>query len=169
MDGVWQLNESELSSVIAYVHSLGRIARVNLPGDSARGKQVSAESGCASCHITSGTGRAIGPELTAIGAQRSAAYLRESLLNPGAVVPEEFASVVIEQRDGTQLKAIRVNEDTFTIQVRDLTGEYRSFRKSGVSRILRPEGVSYMPAYSNLSAADLDGLVAYLASLRGDL
>lgn len=168
MDGAWQLSDAELTRLVAYVRSLGQTAPVHLPGDPLHGKQLYAENGCAGCHITSGEGRAIGPELTAIGAQRSAAYLRQALLQPGAVVPEEFASVVIKQRDGSEIQGIRVNEDTFTIQVRDLRGAYQSYRKANLVSIERPAGVSAMPAYATLAPAHLDDLIAYLAELRGE-
>ena len=47
-------------------------------------------------------------------------------------------------------------------------GAFHSFRKSEVKSISKETGASLMPGYrSRLSAAELDDLVAYLASLGG--
>jgi mono/diheme cytochrome c family protein len=61
-----------------------------------------------------------------------------------------------------------VNEDAFTLQVRELSGALHSFRKADVRSISKEPGASLMPSYrSRLSDAELDDLVAYLASLGG--
>ena len=38
--------------------------------------------------------------------------------------------VSVTTRDGKTVRGIRVNEDTFTIQLRDAVGRFHSFRKS---------------------------------------
>jgi hypothetical protein len=47
MPGAWQLNEREVSSVAAYVRSLGAVPPEQLPGDAVRGARVYAVQGCA--------------------------------------------------------------------------------------------------------------------------
>jgi hypothetical protein len=64
---------------------------------------------------------------------------------------------------------MRVNEYSFTIQVRDATNRFRSFRKRELKVLERQPNRSLMPSYrERLSASELDDLTAYLASLRGD-
>src|SRR5271165_3775499 len=75
MDGTWQLSDPELWRIVSYVSSLGHTTPQSLPGDPSRGKTLYDKLACAGCHIVAGEGRAIGPELSAIGASRSAAYL----------------------------------------------------------------------------------------------
>lgn len=168
MPGAWQLTGREASQVAGYVRSLGRTVATPLPGDPERGRKLyESAGGCAACHILGGTGVSLGPELTEIGAQRSADYLRESLLKPGAQVPEGFMLVSVTTRDGKTMRGIRANEDTFTIQVRDSSNRFHSFRKRDVT-VKKEFHESLMPSYeSRFSAAELDDLVAYLATLRG--
>jgi len=67
------------------------------------------------------------------------------------------------------VRGIRVNEDSFTIQLRDAGNRFHSFRKSELSSLKKEFGESLMPGYaSKFTAAELDDLVAYLASLRGE-
>jgi cytochrome c553 len=52
--------------------------------------------------------------------------------------------------------------------VKDLQGKFHSFRKSSLKELRRLKEESPMPSYERLlDAAELDDLVAYLASLRG--
>ena len=65
------------------------------------------------------------------------------------------------------MTGIRVNEDTFTIVLRDVGGHFYSFDKTNLKTIEREPGKTVMPSYGNLSATDMDNLVAYLSSLKG--
>ncbi len=170
MPGAWQLTEREVIQVAGYVRSLGRIAVVALPGDPARGKVLyESKGGCAGCHIVKGAGASVGPELTEIGARRNAEYLREALIKPGATVPPSFLMLTVTTRDGKTIRGMRVNEDTFTIQLRDTGGRLYSFRKRDLAGLKKEPNVSLMPSYeSKLSPSELDDLIAYLAGLRGE-
>jgi putative heme-binding domain-containing protein len=168
MDGAWQLTEREVWQVAAYLRSLGRVAAEPLPGNAARGKRVYADAGCAACHVIQGAGTGLGPELSEIGARRSAAYLRQSLLDPGMSAPEGFLLIRAVTRAGREIRGVRVNEDSFTLQLRDLDGRFHSLRKPALKEIKKLFGESPMPSYrGNLSDTQLDDLVAYLAILRG--
>lgn len=168
MDGAWQLSDGEIVRVALYVRSIGNTTPITLPGDAARGQSLYARQGCASCHIVSGEGRSFGPELTTIGAQRSAAYLREAVVEPSATVPEDYVSVRAKTRDGAEIRGLRANEDSFTIQIKDANNRFWSFRKAGLASLQR-ESQSFMPSYaSKLTPSELDDLVAYMARLRGE-
>jgi cytochrome c oxidase cbb3-type subunit III len=170
MPGAWQLTGREVRQVGGYVRSLGKIAATPLPGDPARGKVLYESRGaCAGCHIVHGKGSSLGPELTDVGARRNAGYLREALVKPGASVAPEFLMISVTTREGKIIAARRLNEDTFTIQLRDAAGRFYSFRKSDLTNLKREPNVSLMPAYdSKFSAGELDDVIAYLASLRGE-
>jgi len=60
-----------------------------------------------------------------------------------------------------------VNEDTFELTLRDIGGRFYTYDKTKLKTIEQEPGKSVMPSYSNLSASDLDNLVAYLSSLKG--
>lgn len=167
MDGAWQLSDGELWRIVAYARSLGKAAAAaTLPGDPAAGKQAFSDLGCVSCHVVNGEGRAYGPELTTIGARRSAAYLREAIVNPGATVPEEYTMMLLKTKDRRLHDVMRLNEDTFTIQVKDAFNRISSYRKSDLLSCERQPGVSGMPSSPRVKPADLDNLVAYMATLR---
>jgi putative heme-binding domain-containing protein len=109
----------------------------------------------------------LGPDLTTVGALRGPAYLRESLTDPGAEHPPGYLVVRVVTTNGAEIRGIRVNEDVFWIHLRDATGTLHVLDKATLSQIVREPKGTLMPSYaSRLSAAQLDDLVAYLASLR---
>ena len=168
MPNAWQLNPHEVGSVAAYVRSLGAVAPEVLPGDAGRGEAVYQRSGCANCHMIAGAGRGFGPELTAIGARRNGAYLRKTVLEPASTIADGFQYIAVTPSGGAPVRGVRVNEDSFTIQIKDASGKFHSFRKSEVAELRRLQKETPMPSYERqLSSSDLDDLVAYLASLRG--
>jgi putative heme-binding domain-containing protein len=167
MPGAWQLSPRDVTNVAAFVKSLGSIPPEPVPGDPSHGAALYKVKACDSCHIVAGQGAGFGPELSAIGARRNAAHLREALVNPAAFVPEDFMLVEAIPVSGSAVRGIRANEDTFTVQVKDLSGHFHSFRKDELREYQKLRDKSAMPAYDKLSAADLDDLVAYLTTLRG--
>ena len=65
------------------------------------------------------------------------------------------------------VEGVRVNEDAFTIQVRDVSGAIHSFRKDELQAFDKVFGHSLMPGYETvLNARDLDDVVSYLMSLK---
>jgi putative heme-binding domain-containing protein len=167
----FDFEKDEIAHLVAYVRSLSGSASNHaapVAGDAARGRQVYERSGCSGCHRIAAEGSVFGPELTRIGAGRSAEYLRESILNPSADIPDDYAGVTVIARDGKRVTGVRVNEDTFTVQLRDTSQSFRMFQKDEVQQVI-PETKSLMPAYNSLSPEDLQNLLAYLDTLRGDL
>src|SRR5689334_7951536 len=104
--------DREIWQLVAFVKTLGRVAPGKIEGDPGRGAELYAAKGaCSRCHTVNGHGGALGPDLTDIGARRSAAYLRQSLLKPEAAVPDGFLQVELVTRDGPRLTGVRLNED----------------------------------------------------------
>lgn len=170
MPSTWQISENEVRQIAAYVRSLGRVESTALPGDRGRGREVfEGASGCGSCHIVEGKGGILGPDLSDVGLRRGAGHLRESLVSPGASVPEGYLVVRARPRAGEEVAGVRLNEDSFTIQLRDQTGRVHSFSKLELENLEKAFGESLMPSYgSELSGDELEDLIAYLASLRGE-
>lgn len=183
MPAAWQLSDGERGLVASYVRSLGRLPNEPLPGDSARGREVFAgRAGCIGCHTVHGVGGVTGPELTEIGALRNVAYLRQALLEPGASQPVrplftyptgEYAGYLVVRavtHGGQVILGRRINEDPFTIQIRDLRGRLYSLDKASLRALERRPTASLMPAFgASLTPSELDDLVSYLASLRGEV
>jgi len=166
----FEFEKDELNRLVAYVHTLSESAGTADPvaGDPIKGRQVYQHSGCAGCHRIGMEGSVYGPELTRIGAGRSAEYIRESIVNPSADIPEEYAGVTVITKDGKHITGVRINEDTFTLQLRDPSQNFQLFQKDEVQQVIT-ETKSLMPPYSSLNKDDLQNLLAYLDILRGDL
>ncbi len=168
MPGGWYLSSRDIENVAAFVRGLGNIPPEQLPGDPLRGEAVYARSACATCHILAGKGVGYGPELTEVGARRGAARLREMMQNPSKTIPEGFLMIEVTMPSGQKIRGIRLNEDTFTIQLKDAQGHIYSLRRSELRELKKLRGETPMPSYEAiLSAAELDDLVAYLATQRG--
>lgn len=179
MPRIRRFTENETRQLVAYVRSLGKVAEAKVPGDAKKGSDIYKNLGCATCHILSGQGGNFGPDLTEIGVMRGAAYLRQAVVDPGTTLPKgvlpvlqrgygEYLPVRIVTTQGREVRGIRVNEDAFTIQVRDQAGQFYSLRKSDLELLDKQTGKSLMPSFATrLTAPQLTDLVAYLASLRG--
>jgi putative heme-binding domain-containing protein len=170
MPGGYALDTRETWQLAAYVRIMGRMAPEKVAGDPKHGQELYRTKGrCAQCHINGGQGGSLGPELTEIGSRRSAAHLRAAVLDPASTLPEEFLQVRAVTSDGQTITGVRLNEDTFSIQVRDLSGGIHSFQKADLKELQRDTGKSPMPSFrGTLSASEVDDLVAYLSSLRGN-
>ncbi len=171
MPGAWQMTPREIWQVVAHIRALGRTAVEIVPGDSVKGEQLfGAKGNCTQCHTIKGKGGTAGPELSEIGSRRGADHLRTSMLDPEAATPEGFLQVVAVTRSGKSVTGIRLNEDTDSIQLRDLAGGLHSFWKADLKRLDKEKGRSPMPSYKGvLSNTEIADLTAYLASLRGVL
>ena len=169
MPGSWMLSSQDTESIAGYVESLGQREAEEIPGDPVAGKALYAAQDCAACHIVDGAGSSLGPDLSDVGLRRSAAYLRKELVQPGATSPDGFMMIYAVPTSGVPVEGMRENEDSFSVQIRDADNRFHSFRKSDLKTFRKQRGKSLMPSYGQkLDAAELDDLVAYLASLQGD-
>lgn len=164
MPGAHSMSEREIRQTAAYVRTLGRVALKPVPGNAARGEELyRAKGGCAGCHSNGFTA----PELKGVGSRRSAVYLREALLTPESAVPDGYLLVTAVSTGGVSVTGVRVNEDSFSIQIRDAAGRVHSFWKLELAELRKQRGKSTMPSYKGvLSEDELTDVIAYLASLK---
>jgi cytochrome c oxidase cbb3-type subunit III len=174
-----QLSDAQIQQVIAYLLTLTRKDVGTVTGDAAKGKEVYDASGCASCHIIDGQGGDSGPELTKVGALRGPSYLKTTLLYPGSDLPQahvfletggllDYMFIHLVTNEGKAYDGTRVVESSFHIVIEDAHGRFHSFAKSDLKELKKEPGKSLMPSFKDkLSAAQIDDLVAYLASLKG--
>jgi putative heme-binding domain-containing protein len=174
-----QLDSTQINQLVAYLLSLKRVDEAKVTGDPDKGKEIYDSSDCASCHIISGQGGDIGPELTQVGKLRGPGYLRNTILYPGTDLPQaqsflesggqlQYLFIHVVTNDGRTVDGTRVAEDSFHIVLRDAKGGLHSFRKADIRELDKEPGKSTMPSYKGtLSDAQVDDLVAYLASLKG--
>jgi len=166
--------QDEENNIVAYVISLQRQTNAegsgssshSAHGNAALGLSVYNAQGCSGCHRIGESGSVLGPELTRIGASRSYEYLKQSLVDPSTDITPGSDSVTAVMADGGTIRGIRINEDSFTLQLRDLSQHFVSLQKSDL-KSLKHDTASLMPRYDRLAAADLENLLTYMASLRG--
>jgi cytochrome c oxidase cbb3-type subunit 3 len=167
MPGIY-MEDHQVWQIVSYVRSLSaRSEDRTVPGDHPGGERLFGDKGgCAACHMVNGAGGRLGPDLSDIGALRSLEHLRESLLEPNKRVGGAWWTFHLKTAAGERITGLRLNEDTYSIQILDQKGNLRSFLKAELSET-RVSKESSMPAYgSTLTPGELDDLVAYLHSLR---
>jgi len=170
MPGAYAMTDHEMWQVAAFVRTLGRVANEGpMSGDSVRGEQLARSKGnCLQCHTISGEGGRMGPVLTEVGLRRSAAFLHKTLLGPQSTLPESYMYLELVTKDKKHISGIRLDEDTYSIQIRDLSDRLYSFWKSELAEVHRDRTHTPMPSFrGTFSDAELDDIVAYLVTLRG--
>jgi cytochrome c oxidase cbb3-type subunit III len=178
-----RLPAAEVGALADWVLALSRRPPERVPGDPQRGQALYfARGGCPVCHAIGGHGGGFGTDLTDIGRRRGAAHLRQALVEPEGAVPtssspyradvslaQNFLQVRVRTKAGEEVRGVRINEDSFSIQLREVSNRVRSFWKADLVELDKQWGRSPMPSYQEtLSPAELDDLVAFLLSLRGD-
>lgn len=173
------LSADEARLVVAYVRSLAPSGGGGPPpGDADRGRALFEESGCVGCHTVGGFGTARGPDLTTVGARRGPAYLREAVVDPAAALPRgmtamprdfvDYLMVRVVDASGREWRGMRMNEDSYTIQLKDARGVVHSFYKPDLRSLEREFDRSLMQSYADqLSDAQIDDLVSYMMTLTG--
>jgi hypothetical protein len=86
-------------------------------------------------------------------------------MEPSADIPLDYRTVEVVSITGKTSSGIHLNEDEYSIHMRNMKGDLLSFMKSELKEIKLPRE-SLMPDYASLPKDDLDNLVAYLGSLR---
>ena len=126
------------------------------PGDASRGRKVFARI-CQQCHTLFDTGGKVGPDLS--GSNRGdLEYILSNIVDPNAVIPNDYRSSTIETKDDRVLTGIVRQQDEKTVTVTTATetlvlprSEVKSVQLSELS--MMPEGL--MTALSDVEVRDL--------------
>ena len=160
---------SELTGLVAYLRTMGDFDPSDvLVGDAAGGEAIYRGMGdCASCHRIGGEGSRSAPDLTDIGAVRSAGSLAESLVDPTAAMLPRNRSIRAVGNDGTVYAGRRLNEDTYTVQLIDENERLVSLVKDDLSEYTVIM-TSPMPSYAEtLTEQERADVLAFLLTLKG--
>jgi alcohol dehydrogenase (cytochrome c) len=168
------LSDQQIWQLVTYIRSLqstapavrdGAAAATPTAGNAAAGEVLFlGKAGCVTCHEVNGRGGITGPDLSGAGRQ-SAAALRQKIVDPNGA--PAAATLVVRTRDGRDIRGVRRNEDTFSVQMVDASGRLHLLDKRTLASF-QVENRSLMPAdyATRLSPADIGDLVAYLRTLQ---
>jgi cytochrome c oxidase cbb3-type subunit III len=175
--------DSETWAILAYIRSLSPDNHAVVEGDRAKGEKIFSKSaGCSACHMVRGRGGLLGPDLSRVGEARSVPYMIDAIREPSKELsagmldpnnhyglPLVYDTVTVVTGGGQKVVGVAKNEDTFSIQLLDTQQQLHLFQKKDLKAVTH-ERKSLMPAYSEqmLKPAELQDLIAYLESLRGE-
>jgi putative heme-binding domain-containing protein len=152
--------EDKLQRINSYRQRLAPAAIA--AADLANGRAVYTKT-CAQCHKLFGEGSDIGPELT--GSQRTnLAYLLENMIDPSAIVADQYRMSVVTLNDGRVLSGIIGQQNQRTVSLQTPT-ERVVLERTAIDTI-EPSPLSLMPdgQLETLSDNEVRDLIAYLMS-----
>ena len=154
--------DEKVLQVAAFVRSLTVPAiAAQVTGDPERGRQAFFGTGrCATCHMILGRGGYPGPDLSNIGAERTAPQLRESVMKPSARIAEGYRSVTALLKSGRTVQGVAKNHNNYSVQILDNSGKLHLLSREEIAKLDLMEA-SMMPAVSDANEAL--HLVAFLA------
>jgi putative heme-binding domain-containing protein len=138
-------------------------------GDAKAGRAVFAagKGTCIACHKIGDLGRAIGPDLSKIGAIRTERDLLESILFPSNTLARDYEAHIIETSGGETITGVIRSHTAEGLLVVDVAGQERNVPHGSITgnttltTCLMPMGLD-----TTLPEQELLDLVAYLRSLR---
>jgi len=121
---------------------------------------------CLACHgVDAKAGSEVGPNLSAIGNERDAAYLLESLLVPGASIAPGFGLVSVTLKSGEAVGGTLAQETPTTVAVRLFDGSTKTIARAEIAS--QTPAISIMPPMLGiLQPREIRDVVAYLGSLK---
>ena len=137
----------------------------------AEGKKMFSAARCFQCHRFGGEGGSTGPDLTSLAGRFSVREVIESLVDPNAVVSDQYEATTFVLKNGTVVtgRIVNMSGDNWNVNT-DMTkpGQSTRVNRNAVLQIL-PSKTSMMPAalLNPLNREEVLNLLAYLLS-RGD-
>lgn len=132
-------------------------------GDVAAGKAVFTKF-CATCHMHSGEGKRIGPDLTGMAVHPKAELLG-NIIDPSKSVEGNFRVYTVETEDGQVLTGLLASESRTSIELIDAEGKTQSLLREEIAALassrksLMPEGFE-----KQISREELTNLLEFLTA-----
>ena len=164
------LEPDEIRAVVAYLRRAGGAgASGPVTGDRKLGEALFfGKASCSSCHMVEGLGGFLGGDLSGYGRDHSPAEIRGAILHPNRQPSPDHETVTVTTRAGERWTGMVRSEDNFSIQLLDEKGKFHLLMKSDLAGLDRTTRSLMPDDYgSRLTSAEVDALVAYLASTKG--
>ncbi|NNE91690.1 MAG: DUF1080 domain-containing protein [Verrucomicrobiales bacterium] len=130
------------------------------------GRNLFHATACGACHRFAGLGGAIGPDLTSVKNKFDRNYLIESIIDPSAVISDQYSSSTVTLKDGKTHTGLVIEEgEQIKVYPPDHTSEPAVVKATDVEKV-EPVPVSQMPPalINTLNPDELADLVAYIMS-----
>jgi putative membrane-bound dehydrogenase-like protein len=136
---------------------------LNLKGSLANGQRLFAAR-CAACHKLGAEGQALGPDLASVRGNGKEKLL-VSILDPNREVAPQFASYLVETRDGESFSGLIVNESANSVTLRMSGGAESVVARANIAS-LQSQGKSLMPEglEEGLSQQDMADLLEFIVA-----
>jgi len=154
----------------AKMRQLGSLSEKVIKGGDAKAGRLVYESGksvCIACHKIGDKGRAIGPDLSHIGAIRTERDLLESIIFPSNTLARDYEAHVIETSDGQNFMGVIKSHTAEGLLLVDAAGQEKSVPDTQIvanttlTTSLMPMGLD-----QTITEKELCDLVAWLRSLK---
>ena len=165
----FRFDPPEVTAIVAYIRNMRNFdSHAGNAGDANRGRAwFEGAGGCAKCHRVNGKGPRVAPDLSDIGALRSADFLQRTLLDPTGMMLPMNRPVRAVTKDGKIINGRRLNEDTYSVQLIDEQEHLLSLDKANL-REYTVVAASAMPSYKDkIGEQEMADLIAYLLTLKG--
>ncbi|BCX46309.1 dehydrogenase domain containing protein [Haloferula helveola] len=140
-------------------------------GDAGKGRQVFYNHGaaqCSRCHkaLPNRNGGVAGPDLRSIGKAHDAAYILESIIEPGARIASGYGMVSLTMKDGNVVAGLLLEDaDDFVALADPVDASRKEYPRKDVASVSSP--VSTMPPMAQiLSKKEVRDLIAFLGSMK---
>jgi PQQ-dependent dehydrogenase (methanol/ethanol family) len=163
----FDLPSQELDALVALVRSLNApSAESAASGDPIAGESFFFGKGqCISCHMVSGAGAAMGPDLSNVGREMTVDQIQAKLVNPSSRITPGYELATVQLRNGNTIRGFVRSRSNFDIRLQDLTGQFHLIQEGEISS-LTEEKQSIMPTVK-ASPEELRHLMAYLGRRTG--
>jgi putative heme-binding domain-containing protein len=159
---VWGAFRETTADKKAEIEKYVRVYRAggSTPGEASRGRLVFSKT-CQQCHTLFDTGGKVGPDLT--GSNRSdLGYILENMVDPNAVIPNDYRSTTIEMKDERVITGIVKQQDDKKLTV-VTANEQLELPRNEVKTMFTSE-ISMMPEglLAQLTDQEVRDLIYYL-------
>jgi len=138
-------------------------------GDAKNGREIffGAKANCAVCHAVSGAGGVLGPDLTKVGAIRTATDLMEAIVYPSASYVRSYEPVAVRVKSGEEHYGLIRDETQDALRLATSSATEVSLKRSQISAMTEGTMSLMPPGFDGLlTPKELIDVATYLMSLR---
>ncbi len=141
---------------------------VAIQGDANKGQELfRTKATCSNCHLVSGFGKQVGPDLSEIGSKLSREAMFTSILDPSAGISHNYETYNVLTDSGLVVAGVKVGETDSEVVIRTAEAIDRTISKDEIEEIKKSEK-SMMPdsLHQTVDQQGLVDVVEYLMTLK---